>query len=220
MSFIYTTLASDTFHRANENPLANPPWSTDAGPPANIPCQIINNECVGTSAVVNNDNEGKYTGISWPANQWLQMQVDACTTANCSALLILRRQDFQNGYVFEIDGPLNAASVEMYSLVAGIVSATFFVHNPVNLTAGFTMKFQIFGNQLEAFINGVSQGTGVDNSFASPGVAAIDLFQDVTVDATKVSNFSGGLITQSSGAGSSGSWLTVNADNVLRGVRH
>ena len=100
MGLIYTQLAADNFQRANENPLAPSRWTAPSDIP---PLQIVNDECVCTDLTESNCI---YTGITWPDNQWAQVQIDQVLAGdNAAALLVMRRQnDDTAGAVFEETG--------------------------------------------------------------------------------------------------------------------
>src|ERR1700722_15005870 len=110
MPLTYTTLASDSFHRGDENPVNPAVWAP--GLPSlgvHTPCQIVGNELEPTAAA----SAAFYTGIIWPANQWAQCRVDACqfTDDNDFASVILTLnggQSIDSYYSFEVDGPLGA----------------------------------------------------------------------------------------------------------------
>ena len=117
MAYAFTTLVSDSFHRADENPVADPPWSGGEGgidPTEETHCQIIANELCPTQPAPY-DSVATYTGIVWPDNQWAQCQVDVLNNPDgeqYSAFIIVLRTDsgtdgyHGSHYNFEVDGPL------------------------------------------------------------------------------------------------------------------
>ena len=63
-----TQLASDNFQRANENPLAHPPWSTDSFGDAGL--KIASDICEATTTGGGTDCVELYTGQTLPNNQY------------------------------------------------------------------------------------------------------------------------------------------------------
>jgi hypothetical protein len=221
MAKIYTTLASDTFHRANENPVNPAVWSADPG--NSIPaCQIVSDELEPTAgesiAVAYGTN-----AQAWPVNQWAQFQVDACVSNSdsdfASALLVMYRgTGANNGLIFEVDGPLGATcGVTIFADVNG--TPTFYlgsgtVDATIALFAGDSIRMEYFEGKLSAYTihGGVKTQVLAPVTVAVPtigtglyaGTVGIDLFETSVSPLpsdVQVSNFSGGLIT----AGSSGS---------------
>ena len=216
MGLTYTTLASDTMHRANVNPLNNPPWSTTDGI---APLQIVNNEACCTAG----ESIGVYTGIAWPNNQWSQCQADACKFVTqvgfdfASIIVVGRRLNAINAYAFEMDGPLGAAcNYSFFKLVAG--ATTTFSAGTLAIHAGDVIRLECFGTTISALVNGAVISSVTDTTFTS-GNMAVDLFETSSSPAitdAQFSNFSGGSIT---GGSSASSWVTTNLNNSMRGLR-
>lgn len=217
MSDIYTTLVSDTFHRANESPLNPAVWTNTENVWATA-LQIVSDECVCTQGGPNNlESVGTPTSVEWPDNQWAQVQVDACVFVSytgfnfASVLLGVRGQNPtdgmagstpENSYILEIDGPLGSGcQVFLYMIAAGN-PITFFVGNidgtpaVMTINQGDIVRLEMFGNQLTFKINGNTVGTFTDNTYAH-GKPTIKLFGDTQISDAQVSNFSGGLISSS-----------------------
>lgn len=203
MALIYTTLASDTFHRANANPIADPPWA--AAPTDGIPAnQILNNELCPTTG----ESISIYDAIAWPADQWAQFQIDACAFHTevgqdfASGLLVMRRLNAANGYALEIDGPLGpACNVDFFVETTGGATAFFTGTHAVNV--GSVIRMECFGTTISAYIDGVLLMSVTDSQLSAGGNVAIDTFETVSDPAPtniQISNFLGGSITQGSAA--------------------
>lgn len=194
----YTTLATDTFHRANENPLNPAVWGVSDGI---APMQIQSNEGILTAG----ESIGIYTGIAWPNDQWAQVQVDVNeftgppgTFKYASSIIVARRHDAINGYAFEIDGPLGpACNYSFFKIIGGV--GTLFSGGTCNLPAGASIRIECFGTSISAIANGVLISTVTDTSLSS-GQVAVDLFFDTVITDAQVSNFSGGAIVSSPSA--------------------
>jgi hypothetical protein len=195
----YTILASDTFKRANENPVNPAVWSADI-PDSISASQIINNELCPTSA----ESIARYTGIVWPSNQFIQCQVDACEFHTevgedfASVLIVGRRLNSGNGYALEIDGPLGP-NCNVSFFVETSSGATSFFEGTANVPAGSIIRMEMFGSQISAYINGVLLMSVTDTQLTAGGQVAIDLFETVSDPApsnVKVSNFVAGSIIQ------------------------
>jgi hypothetical protein len=72
VSLIFTQLAVDNFTRANENPLASPPWSTITGFNA---LQVVSNACEPTAS--GSESGEEYTNVTLPAAQYVSATLGA-----------------------------------------------------------------------------------------------------------------------------------------------
>lgn len=202
MPLIYTTLVSDTFDRANENPLNPAVWSKDPSG-VNSPLQIVSDNAVNTSV---SQGIGVYVGIAWPNNQWAQVQVNVCngnaTDTEASVLLVMHRKNEGNGFAFEVDGPLgDSCGITVFSEsdANGIIEYTA-EDLLVPLFAGDLIRMELFNGLVSAFIihNGVSTQilapTLGDATLAS-GNVAINMFDNTELTDAAVSNFQGGSIS-------------------------
>jgi hypothetical protein len=156
--------------------------------------------------------------VTWPQNQWAQAQIDALNSPDyagnnySSVLLVMGRGAGQdNGYAFEIDGPLGpACNVQIFSLNNDI--PTYYLSDgsggdvTIPLYAGDSIRMELFDGMISVYtIHG-----GVKTQILAPtvmapvtlgaaplnnGPVALDLFP-ITVPAdVQISNFSGGSIT-------------------------
>lgn len=188
MPLVYTTLASDTFHRANENPLNPTVWSDDPAH-VNSPLEIISNQ----ACPVNAQGIGVYIGIAWPNNQWAEMEINACSDNNASDLLVMRRTDFHNAIAIEIDGPLGSGATFSFFEEVNEVATVWFSET-MTVNPGDIIRMECLGNIITAKLNGVIVAVSPPALNAS-GNAAINLFYDTTPTDCQVSNFRGGSIS-------------------------
>ena len=116
MPLQFTTLASDTFGRANENPLSGGgKWTTPVGvfnldgPFTFNPMQIVSDQCEGTVLTVISGaiNGALYKGVAWPENQWAQVTLTGAEEIG----IFLRATDngvTTSGYLLLIQGGFGA----------------------------------------------------------------------------------------------------------------
>ncbi len=222
----YITLATDTFSRANENPVNPAVWSGGEGgidPSEESHCQVLNNALCPTQPDPF-DCSATYTGISWPNNQWAQFQVLALNSdgSQDSAIILAMRSNswyggltgYQGSHInFEIDGPLGAAcNVEIYAHLNSQVQQVFLGSGGNNdttipLYSGDYIRMELWGNYLFAYTihdgvvttlcNGIYMQPG---SQLAGGNVSIQLYENAGGAATdaQIANFSGGLIVSQS----------------------
>lgn len=205
---VYAQLASDSFRRANENPLNPLAWGQDPNN-VNSPLQIVGNEAIPTSG----ESIGVYTGIVWPKDQWAQVQVDACQftsyvgDAFASVILVGRRTDFHDAYAIEVDGPLGpGCQISFFAEKSG--AQTFFVGSAaggavIPFFAGDSIRMECFGTTITFKIvrkdGQVATISSVTDSQLVSGNMALDLFEDTLPADAQVSNFVGGSIVLMTG---------------------
>lgn len=214
----YVTLVSDTFKRANENPVNPAVWSDY--PPTSIPANQIVSDELEPAAIPgpSGDSISIYSGITWPVNQWAQVQIDACNSpdfpsAYSTVLLIMGRGASQtNGYGFEVDGPLGpSCNLSIFSINNDAV--TNYLSDGGNdvqlpLHSGDLIRMELFNGTISAYTihNGVSTQilapvTAAPVTFGpaplNNGPVALDLFINSVPSDVQLSNFSGGLIETS-----------------------
>lgn len=216
MALIYTVLASDSFQRADENPVNPAVWSDY--PPTSIPAnQIVSDELEpGPTPGGSGDSISIYYAITWPANQWAQVQLDAVNspdfpTAYSTVLLVLGRGASQtNGYGFEVDGPLGPnCNVSIFSLNNDVVTNYLGGDDDVQipLFAGDSIRMELYNGMISAYTihDGVSTQILAPTAAApvtlgaaplNNGPVALDLFMNTDPSDVQLSNFSGGSITE------------------------
>lgn len=181
-SYIFdTTLAGDTFNRANSGTLgAN--WTTISGW---YPLAIVSDTAqMSTTA---NDNNTCYTALpSWPNNQWSASVLSALTGADSNCSTIVRASKTANTFYWASwTGPLgSSATVVIAKNIAdsftALTSAT-----TITLTAGDTVMLGVVGTNLYALHNGAVIQTVSDSSITSgfPGLGVASNGQATTASA-------------------------------------
>jgi hypothetical protein len=232
MSFVYTTLASDSFHRANENPVNPAVWSAGSLG-VTTPCQIVGNELEPVDAA----GSAFYTGITWPANQWAEVQVDACQFSDnndyASVILTLNTTMADDSYyAFEVDGPLGAEcnvsifsqSGSGYTLYLGTAPGGPGTGDAIiPLFAGDTIRMELFNNFLSGYVIHSGVSTQVlapvqGNVVAQAGLPGIVLYEDTQASDAQVSNFGGGLISGQNAYSVPDSRVKPNASRNVQGT--
>ena len=197
MAYIFTTQAQDTFQRANENPLSDGgKWTQIVG---DDPAKIVSNACEPTDTT--NYCGAVYTGIVWPANSWVSVKVASVNLSDSETVISLYLRfvnDGNNtiGYLLQVDAFDGTFTIDSF------VTASTLTSGSVTVANGDTFLFGFYNSTWLFYKNGILLSTGTDTDSANAGVAGFDLFASVAVANVQLSNFSGGLITESGGSGS------------------
>jgi hypothetical protein len=161
-SLLFTTLGSDTFQRADENPLSQ------GGKWANLflPLKIVSDQCVAASTAGN--CEELYVGASLPANQWAEFTVGTISASNAAILGLRAQVGIQNGYAFFINtnGALSISNGTGTTLAAGSTSA---------MSPGDVFRAVAIGSALSLYKNSTLVLSASDSSFSSLGLAGLGL---------------------------------------------
>ena len=198
------TLATDTFTRANENPLNPANWSILVG----SGLQIVSNTCRSATTSLSGE---LYTGVVFPSDQFCQVQAASVNNADVySILLILRGTDTSN-YSMAVVGVPGTQTVSIFKNVAGVNNT---LAGPVAITVanGDVFKFTAVGTQLTGYRNGVQVCSAVDGSIVS-GKPGLSIFSNPATD-VQLTNFSAGGAT---GAGPA-IFLNIGASTWQLGV--
>ncbi len=192
-----TVAASDTFVRANENPIAAP-WLAAAGGGG---IQLLNN-AVSPNVLAANFESIVYTGVNWPNDQSSQATLVNCKqNAGFVALVVRSDNTGQNFYYADLDcspgfgGMGIATPYNIQKIVAGVQSLV--CNGPYVVPQfGDVFKVTAIGTTIFIFQNNVQINACTDTSVASgkPGI-----FLQTT---TSASAFSDLALTNWSGSGS------------------
>lgn len=160
-------LATDNFNRANENPLSNSVWSTVSGLSA---MQIVSN--VATPTNLNVDCGSRYSGISWPNDQYSKAKLSDNGGQNGPALLVRCAAAATTFYMLAVNhGATN--NITIYSTVAGTFTALTGFPVTQAWTDGDTWELRATGTQIQCFLNGTQVGPTVTSSTIASGSAGI-----------------------------------------------
>lgn len=184
MTLAFTTLATDNFNRANENPLDPAKWTILF--PA-FPLQIVSNVCETVDPAF---GAALYVGASLPGNQWAEIQFPTFVVPNCVAQLNIRSNA----------AATNALALQPTSAVAQGTRVLSIINNVVTVLGTFPIavsgdiyRIAAIENSWYLFKNGSQIGTGTAVLPASGGVilylSPVSASTDVTAD-----NFSVGSV--------------------------
>lgn len=207
-SFTFTPVFTDSFNRANENPLNATNW---AAPVPADPLQIIGDKCCAVSA-------SAFLGIqtpiaTLPSDQYTKYHFAAGDNdpSGFSYVGIYLRNDTvaagltpTNGFsvICIPNGGANVLAVDAY--VSGVQTKIF--SGAITLPAiPFDFAAGAIGNTLYVFVNGV-ESSSYDISTYSGSItaknSALLISYDSTPTDTSVTNFEAGSLSQSAGGGS------------------
>jgi hypothetical protein len=217
MSLILTPIASDNFTRANESPLASPPWSTVTGFNS---LQVVSNVCEPTTNATENGEE--YTNVTLPANQYASATLGALTS-NSAYFLHARCQSItslKSCYRLTVN-PVTGSSQAYIQSIDGSGNATLLLllNSGLVISSGDVWSIACVGSSLFIVQNGTSLGNVTDTTYASGQYSGLGIRDVSTQSDTTVTNFTIGSAAISGGGGGNGSWLSVDLNNGLRGTQ-
>ncbi len=195
MSIFLSQLASDSFQRPNENPLAHPPWTKDA---LSQGLQIISHLAQGTATFT--DCIELYTGVSSPNDQYTSATLGATIAGNANLVLGVRMTD--NGTGLQMPGYFTRiAGAGTWTLQTG--SSTLATGSGLTVNSGDVFSLAAIGTTLYLFQNGVQLGSAVDTTYSS-GSAVLCCSTGASASAVQVSNFACGSASTSPGGTGTG----------------
>jgi hypothetical protein len=175
------TLASDNFNRADGGLGAN--WTTVTG----FDAPTIVSGSVQDPSAQGTDAEAFYNAVSFPADQWAQVNALKAITATSRVTGVLLRQDTGGAptcYRVVARGPLGTtATVEISKLVAGTFTSLASTTTTVN--QGDTLYGEVQGSTIVAKVNGTQVLSATDTDIAS-GAAGIVVFVDTGTPADAI----------------------------------
>jgi hypothetical protein len=187
MSLNLVQTASDTFQRANENPLASPPWTqngTDA-------LQVVSDLCEATAILGQCEI---YTGTTLAANQYVGATYGA-QPANSSQIYVFARNQsastaLYNGQNYSLRVyRFNSSSTA--TLYASNNAATI-IGSASNLTVsnGDVWQLAAIGSTIYAIQNGTVLISATDTTWASGSYSALNIVDQAALTDVKLSLFS------------------------------
>jgi hypothetical protein len=193
MSYQFTQLALDTFHRANENPLSDGGnWTAIVG---DAPAKVLSDACALTVTADVTFCGAMFTGLTWPLNQWASVQLGTLnlTDSGTMAEIFLRDQvSLGTGYTgyFSLGG-VNGTFAYLYSNVTSQV----LYQAADTFASGDTLTFGVIGNVWVYYHNGALIATGTDTGApppSVPGVAGFDFAATDSLSNLTIAKFAGG----------------------------
>src|SRR5580765_736461 len=176
-------LGSDTFTRANENPLANGNWTTIT---SEQNCQIVSNFVEATT--INNICGVRYSGVAWPNDQTSEVVIQAAAASTGTVSLIVRASASAATYYQMNVNSTNA--VTLYKTVAGTPTLLRTIDSSGTIAAGDVFSLTAAGAMLIAYKNGVQLGYVMDATITS-GSPGFLLFDTAAITNAQVSGWRG-----------------------------
>lgn len=162
-------LAFDTFHRANENPLATANWTT---PSTFANLQIVSDLCEAAStASAAGEIWTGATPASWPNDQWSEFIIQAAANTMVNYWAMVRTTSGGSGYLLQIPGTLNNAVTATLRTLSPFTQIASFNVTP---SAGVKVRLAVQGTSVQTYVNGSLINTTADSSVSAgkPGLVA------------------------------------------------
>lgn len=181
-------LVSDSFKRANENPLSDGGnWDVVHGGVSYASHRLLNNACIPTGAV---NNANFFSGISWPSDQYAEVTLGSVTGLIYAALA--RCSSSAASFYKAL---LNALSQSVLLSVTNAGAATTLGSaSGITPSVGDVIKVQAQGTTISLFYNGI-QKVSVTDSTLSSGSAGLFTVYNQTPSDTAISAWDGGNLT-------------------------
>lgn len=180
-------LATDTFNRTNGGLGGN--WTTITGQGA----PQINTNVVVTNAV-GTDSRAYYSAITWPDNQYAEIQVIAGAVSAGGGAVVRAQSGANSFYNAGYAGGLGATcALQVYRYDSGTANQLSSTTKTIN--ANDLIRFEVEGSTLRAYIAGTLQyGPTTDSTYTS-GSAGCSVYVDSgSTTNSKIDNFEGGAV--------------------------
>lgn len=178
-----STLASDTFNRANANPIGGN-WTTGSGDGA---MQITSNAAWPADNTL--DSQAYYNAVTWPADQWSEVAVTSGTIGGGTGFGVSARKSAAAATHYRLVVDRNASNnIELAKVVAG--AFTLIWDRTSAYSDGDVIRLEVQGTTLRAYRNGTQIGADSTDSGIATGNAGI--MYSSTDTAAKGDNWNGG----------------------------
>lgn len=181
-------IATDTFTRANETPLASP-WtqlSAISGSTLNLSSNTV------VPAAVGSNTHYYYSSGTFPNDQYSQATIAATgggASQSSGPGVMVRASGTNNGYIVNFN---KAASnnVSLIKYVAGTPTIVWI--RTQAWTNGDTVRFEVVGTTLRVFRQGVQIGADATDSSLTSGRPGLTYFSEAGMSAISIDNWEGG----------------------------
>lgn len=155
-------IATDTFNRANANPVGGNWTTTEAAA-----LQIVSN-AIEASAGSNTRNGAYYNAVTWPINQYSEMSFStmASTQASGPGVRMSGSGGTTNGYYALVEGTSGSNTLYFQKIVAGSAANVTSLAG-ANVVIGDIVRIEVHGINVVINVNGVAKITTTDLSLAS-----------------------------------------------------
>ena len=225
-NLVLTTLATDTFNRANESPLSNGgKWVADGTPipPYDYPLAIVSDECVMSNTTIisnyagpwSSDGISTYTGVTPSASQFATIEIDAMSFAPLSYssmnINLMVPASVADGSFMSITNNGNGtATVVCFGVneSGGVVPTQgfvalrqsilpFFLYLPaVPFSLGDKFTFAVLGTTYFVMHNGVIVGQYTDATAHGSTYTGLEIVGNAPQNSVELSNFVTGNVSQ------------------------
>lgn len=218
------TLASDSFTRADANPLSGS-WTRLSSAASWNVIQLVSNQIEPGGG--STDNAAMwYNGITWPNDQWSQVTVKSLSNAYVGIHLRANMSGAATCYHCVL-GPGTTGSGSIPWNIYRINSGTFtgpLASGTTTIAANDTVSAEVIGSVITLYKNNVALGSAVDTNLTS-GAAGVLMYPNSGASSASIADdwtggdFSGITYKQSANASSGGSTalsktITFPASNV------
>jgi hypothetical protein len=187
-----TLLATDTFQRANENPLSDGGnWATIPGMNA---CQLLSNAARGT--VLNQDNGVIWTGRTWGNDQISECTIAAIGTAEPLVLVVRQSATLQNRYQFNVN---IGSTSNIFKIIGGVATSLAASSGLISWQAGDVVTFMVSGGILAAYRNYQLVCWVADTTITSGGFPGFSTFTTSSLADTQAASWRGYSLVQQDG---------------------
>lgn len=181
-----SVLATDTFTRANGGLGTN--WTTVTGQGApQISTNRVRSTAVGT------DSRAYYNAVTWPADQYAEIQTITATATDTGRGAVVRAQSGANSFYVATHNNnfTGTARLQIHRYSAG--TANLLSNVVKTIVTSDLIRMEIEGSTLRAYINDVLQYGPTTDSTYSTGSAGLSIYADSgSVANAELDNFEGG----------------------------
>jgi hypothetical protein len=199
VSLSYAQLASDTFQRADANPIGGN-WTPLSTTGLWTVAQLISDEVYGTVVVPVGDgiaSDSFYNAVTWPNDQWAETTIGSLLNFGTVGVSLRMATDgSQNEYSFIVQGDgVHQGSWEIQAVNGGAFTVLASGFLPTT-AAGDIVRGEVQGNVLRMFYNGTLLGEVTDSSISSGAAGFAIEPSSVAVTDVAISSWRGGSILQ------------------------
>jgi len=182
-----TLLASDNFNRTNANPIGGV-WTTTTSEAA---FQLTSNTAAAAS--VSSDSGCRWTGPTFPNDQWVQARITVNSTTNGTGMgIVARCASGARTYYRATFNHKATLNVQLEKFVAGTFTQLW--TRTATFTDGDLCRLECRGTTLRVLINGVPQGADQTDSAVTagnPGMCQSSIITSGSIDEWCAGSFDG-----------------------------
>ena len=198
MSYVYTPLFTDTFHRADETPLNPATWINNVS--GYDPLSVVSNLCVDETFVFGG---WEFAAVVLPNDQYAEITINSLVTAGSNLQLYLRSAVSPlNSYYYYLD-LASTGVLNLYESTNSGFTTNLLGTATVVIVPGAVLHLEAVGTNIVGKYNGTTVISVVDSSIPG-GYSGIFLDPFSSVSDVSISKFVTGSVTQGGGGGGGG----------------